>query len=113
MCPQPAVPLLKRAGNDKRQTFIFRSFCLTSPSIGPFSSPSLGPSSCRNATSEGNKVDMAHWKKIAGGLTGISAGSRSNVWGVNANGQIYRFTNDDATPWHGVPGGLTDISAAA
>ncbi|WP_051842958.1 tectonin domain-containing protein [Streptomyces sp. NRRL F-5193] len=50
---------------------------------------------------------MAHWKKIAGGLTGISAGSRSNVWGVNANGQIYRFTNDDATPWHGVPGGLS------
>ncbi|MFB7827932.1 tectonin domain-containing protein, partial [Streptomyces hydrogenans] len=45
---------------------------------------------------------MAHWKKIAGGLTGISVGSRSNVWGVNANGQIYRFTNDDATPWHGV-----------
>ncbi|MFB6900742.1 tectonin domain-containing protein [Streptomyces hydrogenans] len=50
---------------------------------------------------------------MAGGLVKISAGSRSNVWGVNANGQIYRFTNDDATPWHGVPGGLTDISAAA
>ncbi|GHA70012.1 hypothetical protein GCM10010372_81630 [Streptomyces tauricus] len=56
---------------------------------------------------------MAHWKKITGGLTGISAGSRSNVWGVNSEGKIYRFTNDDATPWHGVPGGLTDISAAA
>ncbi|MCW8103685.1 tectonin domain-containing protein, partial [Streptomyces tauricus] len=48
---------------------------------------------------------MAHWKKITGGLTGISAGSRSNVWGVNSEGKIYRFTNDDATPWHGVPGG--------
>ncbi|MFE5887291.1 tectonin domain-containing protein, partial [Streptomyces hydrogenans] len=79
------------------------------PRIRSFDGPSLGPSRCRNGTSEGNKVDMAHWKKIAGGLVKISAGSRSNVWGVNANGQIYRFTNDDATPWHGVPGGLTDI----
>lgn len=26
---------------------------------------------------------------------------------------IYRFTNDDATPWHNVPGGPTDFSAAA
>ncbi|WP_324610329.1 tectonin domain-containing protein, partial [Streptomyces sp. NRRL S-4] len=53
------------------------------------------------------------WKKISGGLSGISVGSRSNVWGINPDGAIYRFTNDDATPWHKVPGGLTDISAAA
>ncbi|MFJ7220678.1 tectonin domain-containing protein, partial [Streptomyces sp. NPDC098090] len=42
---------------------------------------------------------MAHWQKIPGGLTAISAGSRTNVWGVNANANIYRYTGDDANPW--------------
>ncbi|MEV5202818.1 tectonin domain-containing protein, partial [Streptomyces sp. NPDC053720] len=57
--------------------------------------------------------DANHWKKIPGGLTRISAGSRTNVWGVNANGNIYRYTGDDANPWVQIPGGLTDIGAAA
>ncbi|MEV8628116.1 tectonin domain-containing protein [Streptomyces sp. NBC_01268] len=35
------------------------------------------------------------------------------MWGINPDGGIYRFTNDDATPWHNVPGGPTDFSAAA
>ncbi|WP_330162529.1 tectonin domain-containing protein [Nocardiopsis tropica] len=56
---------------------------------------------------------MAHWKNIPGNLTKISVGSRSNVWGVNSAGGIYRFTNDDANPWVNVPGGLKEISAAA
>ncbi|WP_444963891.1 tectonin domain-containing protein [Nocardiopsis sp. M1B1] len=56
---------------------------------------------------------MAHWKQISGGLTRISAGSRTNVWGVNASGAIYRYTNDDANPWIKIPGGLVEISAAA
>ncbi|MEE1766729.1 hypothetical protein PUR34_00340, partial [Streptomyces sp. JV185] len=55
----------------------------------------------------------AHWQKIPGGLTAISAGSRTNVWGVNANANIYRYTGDDANPWVQIPGALTDIGAAA
>ncbi|MEE1767433.1 hypothetical protein PUR34_04375, partial [Streptomyces sp. JV185] len=47
---------------------------------------------------------MAHWQKIPGGLTAISAGSRTNVWGVNANANIYRYTGDDANPWVQIPG---------
>ncbi|MEV8635781.1 tectonin domain-containing protein, partial [Streptosporangium sp. NPDC051023] len=52
---------------------------------------------------------MAQWQKVAGGLTAISAGSRSNVWGVNSAGNIFRYTNDDANPWIQIPGGLSDI----
>ncbi|MFI9279432.1 tectonin domain-containing protein, partial [Streptomyces sp. NPDC053076] len=55
--------------------------------------------------------DSGHWKQISGALTGISAGSRSVVWGVNAGGNIYRFTNNDASPWVQIPGALTDIGA--
>ncbi|MFJ1673989.1 tectonin domain-containing protein, partial [Streptomyces sp. NPDC088251] len=50
---------------------------------------------------------------IAGGLSRISVGSRTNVWGVNSGGGIYRYTNDDANPWVNIPGSLSDIGAAA
>jgi virginiamycin B lyase len=70
--------------------------------------------------SEGNvyvvvySVDLSPaWKQIGGALTRISAGSRSNVWGVNSAGNIYRYTQDDARPWIQIPGGLSDIGAAA
>ncbi|MCM2388235.1 tectonin domain-containing protein, partial [Streptomyces albipurpureus] len=33
---------------------------------------------------------MADWKNISGGLTTISVGSRTHVWGINSSGQIYR-----------------------
>ncbi|MFC9283709.1 tectonin domain-containing protein, partial [Streptomyces collinus] len=56
---------------------------------------------------------MADWKQINGGLTRIAVGSRTNVWGVNSAGNIYRYTNNDASPWVQVPGGLTDIGAGA
>jgi hypothetical protein len=56
---------------------------------------------------------MAHWKQIPGALSAISAGSRTNVWGVNAGGNIYRHTNNDAAAWAQVPGSLSDIGAAA
>jgi virginiamycin B lyase len=37
---------------------------------------------------------MATWKQIAGGLSAISVGSRTNVWGVNTSGEIWRYTGD-------------------
>ncbi|KAJ7574961.1 hypothetical protein C8J56DRAFT_1032801 [Mycena floridula] len=52
-----------------------------------------------------------HWTKISGALKRISAGSRTNVWGVNAAGNIYRYTGDDSNPWVQIPGALTDIGA--
>ncbi|SCF84602.1 hypothetical protein GA0115260_103151, partial [Streptomyces sp. MnatMP-M27] len=42
---------------------------------------------------------MADWVKVAGGLSAISVGSRTTVWGVNAASAIYRYTNYDANPW--------------
>src|ERR1700760_3543305 len=65
-----------------------------------------------STTSEG-EFSMADWVKIAGGLSAISAGSRTTVWGVNAGSAIYRYTNFDANPWINIPGGLSDIGAAA
>jgi hypothetical protein len=53
------------------------------------------------------------WKNIAGELSRISAGSATNVWGVNAESNIYRYTGDDSNPWVQIPGALTDIGAAA
>ncbi|MFF9351303.1 tectonin domain-containing protein, partial [Streptomyces sp. NPDC014734] len=35
---------------------------------------------------------MAEWQQVSGSLKAISAGSRTNVWGVNAAGNIYRYT---------------------
>ncbi|MEU1624122.1 tectonin domain-containing protein, partial [Streptomyces sp. NPDC020096] len=52
---------------------------------------------------------MADWKLISGSLTAISAGSRTNVWGVDSAGGIYRYTNNDANPWIKIPGSLSDI----
>lgn len=56
---------------------------------------------------------MADWKNISGGLTTISVGSRTHVWGVNSSGQIYRYTGHDANPWGGIPGSAVDIGVAA
>ncbi|MGA5407453.1 tectonin domain-containing protein, partial [Streptomyces lavendulocolor] len=50
--------------------------------------------------------------QISGGLARISAGSRTNVWGVNSGGGIYRYTGNDSNPWINIPGALTDIGAA-
>ncbi|MFC8710843.1 tectonin domain-containing protein [Streptomyces sp. NPDC057197] len=47
---------------------------------------------------------MADWKQISGTLTRIAVGSRTNVWGVNAGGNVYRYTNNDANPWVQIPG---------
>ncbi|MFD0427833.1 tectonin domain-containing protein [Streptomyces zhihengii] len=57
--------------------------------------------------------ESGHWKQINGGLKGIDAGSRTNVWGVNAADSVYSYTNNDANPWIQIPGGLSDIGAAA
>lgn len=35
------------------------------------------------------------------------------MWGVNANGNICKYTNDDANPWLQIPGAAVDIGAAA
>ena len=32
-------------------------------------------------------------------------------WGVNSAHNIYAYTQDDATPWVQIPGGLSDIGA--
>jgi virginiamycin B lyase len=56
---------------------------------------------------------MADWKLISGGLSAISAGFRTNAWGVNSGGGIYRYTNNDTSPWVNIPGGLSDIGAGA
>ena len=61
----------------------------------------------------GNKGDPNHWVNIKGSLTRISVGSVSNVWGVNAVGNIFRYTGFDSNPWASVPGTLSDIGAGA
>ncbi|WP_307784886.1 tectonin domain-containing protein, partial [Streptomyces sp. MBT70] len=54
-----------------------------------------------------------HWKQISGGLKAIASGSRTTVWGVNSAGNIYHYTNNDASPWVQIPGGLSDIGVGA
>jgi virginiamycin B lyase len=56
---------------------------------------------------------MATWKKVSGSLVAISAGSRTDVWGIDPAGSIYRYTNYDANPWIKIDGGATDVGAAA
>ena len=52
---------------------------------------------------------MAEWNQIPGALSAVSAGSSTNVWGVNAAGNIYRYTGDDANPWIEIPGSLCRV----
>ncbi|MFF3140053.1 tectonin domain-containing protein, partial [Streptomyces mirabilis] len=53
------------------------------------------------------------WVSVSGGLSRISVGSRTNVWGVNSSDQIYRYTGHDANPWTGIPGSAVDVGASA
>ncbi|MEU5646847.1 protein kinase domain-containing protein [Streptomyces milbemycinicus] len=60
------------------------------------------PSRGQDVTSE------AHWGHIPGKLARISVGSRTNVWGVNDTGEVWRYTNHDANPWLQIPGELKE-----
>ena len=61
--------------------------------------------------------DDETWKYIqptwdrSGSLIAISAGSRTNVWGVHLTGNIYCYTPSSDGPWVQIPGGLSDIGA--
>jgi virginiamycin B lyase len=56
---------------------------------------------------------MARWSGIAGALNQISVGSTTNVWGVNAANQIFRYSGNDNNPWIQIPGSLIDVAVAA
>ncbi|MFH8573021.1 tectonin domain-containing protein [Streptomyces sp. NPDC017993] len=61
----------------------------------------FGCSRCRpsiRAQRQLKRTCMADWQKISRGLSNISVGSRTNVWGVNGSNQIYRYTGHDAKP---------------
>jgi virginiamycin B lyase len=45
-------------------------------------------------------------------MTQVSAGSPSNIWGVDAAHNIYQYTGS-GTNWTKIPGGLSQVSAAA
>jgi len=47
---------------------------------------------------------------VGGILTKVSAGGKDNVWGVNPNGDIWRFVNG---AWQHMPGNAHTISAAS
>ncbi|HEX6369404.1 MAG TPA: tectonin domain-containing protein [Longimicrobium sp.] len=55
-------------------------------------------------------VPWSGGKQVPGVFTQVSAGSRNQVWGVTAPGDIYHFQNGE---WVQVPGGLSCVSAAA
>jgi virginiamycin B lyase len=55
-------------------------------------------------------VPASGWLQVPGGLTQVSAGSLTQVWGVNSAGNIYNFQNGG---WVQIPGGLSCVSAAA
>ncbi|WP_347336099.1 tectonin domain-containing protein, partial [Streptomyces sp. Root264] len=58
--------------------------------MGLFGCPSRAAcTGCKVRRERGTGV--ADWKQISGGLTTISVGSRTHVWGVNSLGQIYRY----------------------
>lgn len=50
------------------------------------------------------------WDQMPGALAYVSAGSATNVWGVNQQGQVWRWNGRD---WNRMPGVLVNISAAA
>jgi hypothetical protein len=47
---------------------------------------------------------MAVRTQVSGVMVAIAVGSRTNVWGVNASGEIYRYTSNDASSWVVMPG---------
>jgi virginiamycin B lyase len=59
---------------------------------------------------------MAKWQQVHGNLEVISVGSRTNVWGIDKSGEIFRYSGDDNDPWISIPLGGDpglDIGAAA
>ena len=55
------------------------------------------------------------WNSIPGALRWIAVGSASNVWGVNSNGQVYKF-NTTTNGWEMPavpPGTFKGVSTAA
>ncbi|MGW0335301.1 hypothetical protein ACWD0J_26100 [Streptomyces sp. NPDC003011] len=52
---------------------------------------------------------MAVRTQVSGVLVAIATGARTNVWGVNASGEIYRCTSNDASSWVVMPGAGADI----
>ncbi|GGS31695.1 hypothetical protein GCM10010238_20970 [Streptomyces griseoviridis] len=52
---------------------------------------------------EGSR-EIGDRRQISGALVRISAGSRTNVWDVNAGGDIYRYADNGASPGRRSPG---------
>ncbi|MFE5088248.1 tectonin domain-containing protein, partial [Streptomyces mirabilis] len=57
--------------------------------LGVLVAPHVPGATCNVRRERG--TTMADWKQVSGGLTTISVGSRTHVWGVNSLGQIYRY----------------------
>ena len=50
------------------------------------------------------------WCPIDGSLAQISVGSASHIWGVNAQGNVFRYRGEDQ--WQRTDGSLKHVSAA-
>jgi hypothetical protein len=53
------------------------------------------------------------WQNVPGALAQISVASTTNVWGVNAEGQIWRWGEPNADAWNYVPGELNEIAVSS
>jgi hypothetical protein len=53
---------------------------------------------------------MSSWQQIDGKLKQISVGSASQIWGVNANDQIYQRVGNG---WQNISGSLKHVSVGA
>ncbi|MGW0858919.1 tectonin domain-containing protein [Streptomyces sp. NPDC002690] len=61
-----------------------------------------GNSSNRVYQYTGDQDPSDPWADVNGSLKRITVGSRTNVWGVDPAGSVYRYTNNDASggnPW--------------
>lgn len=64
---------------------------------------------CPNAGIAGGAKDFCAWEPMPGAAVRISVGT--NVWVVNAQGQIFEWPNNGGGYWQKRPGCFTDVAA--
>ena len=54
---------------------------------------------------------MGYWTNIDGVLKSISVGNSSNIWGYNANNEIFKKSDSIEGNWQGIPSPLGELSS--
>ncbi|WP_266157247.1 tectonin domain-containing protein [Dyella silvatica] len=94
-----------RLESEEGNTFLLRNLA-TDCVLSAVTPLTAGGSVCLQPVSAGS----SSWMRLPGSLQQISAGHAECAWGVNAAGDIFQHSGEDASPWVQVDGRLSSVS---